>query len=316
MFRDGKFKKHEHINVQFDNGGLGDCIAQMPAIKYIRDYAPNVTLHCWTHDYFVDFAKKLCPGVIIHGLSEAKKKFNPKLASVRMSHPQHTNLGSHMVDVGFHLLADKQVPIEHKNYLSLPTNNIKIDKFKLPDKYIVLSVGFTVPVREMLPSVANGIIDYCKGQNIPVVVLGNQITLASSGYTIVGQFKEEINYQDTINLINKTNLLESAAIIARSNGIVGLDNGLLHVAGCTEAPIVAAYTTVRPEHRLPIRHNELGWNCYSIEPPVSLACRGCQSNMIHVYDHDFRKCYYDEVIPSCVKLITADKYIEHIKKLI
>jgi len=296
--------------------GFCDCIAQLPAVKYIRDNAPNITIHLWVPDYFVNLAKKLLPGVYIKSHTEAKKKFNPRLACVKMSNAQVNNFSSHMVDFAFTMIVNKQVDIQHKNYLSLITNTIDIDRFVLPDKYVVLTIGYTAPVREMLPSVANGIIAHCKSKNMPVVLLGNHNTPTGSGHVIIGKFKEEINYDDTINLIGKTNLLEAGAIIAKSKGLIGLDNGLVHLAACTEVPIVVAYTSVIKEHRLPIRHNELGWNCYAIEPPESLECRGCQSNMIHVYNFDFRGCYYEDPIPKCVVSITADKYIEHIDKLI
>lgn len=318
MFRkDKSFKKLEDLNIQFNSGGVGDCVAQMSSIKYMRDNAPNVRMHVWVPDYFVDFARKICPGVMIKSLTDAKTKYKEKMAGVQMHHPlnQHTSMGTHLVDIAFNLLVDKSVPMEHKNYLSLNTSTIDVKRFKLPDEYIVLTVGYTAAVREMLPAAANGIIDYCKGRNMPVVVLGNVASkVGMGGKPIKGNFKEEIKYGDTINLVNKTTLLEAGAIIAHSKCIVGLDNGLLHIAGTTEVPIVCAYTTVKKEHRMPIRHNEIGWNCYPIEPPETLECRGCQSNFIHVYFHDFRECYYGDY--ACVSQITSDKYIEQLEKIL
>lgn len=317
MFRNKTFKKQEHLNVQFNNGGLGDCIANLPAVIYMRDNCPHLIQHVWVPDYFLHLSKKLVPGVYIRSLSEAKDKYKQFIgAGVQMHNDAVTNMGAHMVDIGFQLLCDRQVPIEHKNYPTLNTQNIDIKKFKLPKEYVILTVGFTAPVREMLPSVANAIIDYCKSKNMPVVVLGSHSakTGHTNGHIIKGTFKEEIKFQDTINLVNKTSLTEATAIIAKSKCIVGLDNGLLHLAGLTEAPIIAGFTTVLPEHRLPIRHNEVGWNCYTVEPEQSLECRGCQSRMVHVFDHDFRECYYGDYI--CISQLTADKYINHIEKFV
>jgi ADP-heptose:LPS heptosyltransferase len=315
LFRNGKFKHLEHINVQLNNGGLGDCIAQMPAIKYMKDHCPNLVLHVWAPDYFLNFARRLCPGVMIKSLTDAKIKYKQFIGGgVQMHNPVHTNMGAHMVDVAFNLLVDKQVPIQHKNYLSLKTDTIDIKKFNLPKKYIILTVGFTAKVREMLPEVANGIIDYCKSKDVTIVMLGNEAARTGNGHVIEGNFKEQIKFSETLNLINKTTLIEAGAIIAGAKCIVGLDNGLLHVAGCTETPIIAGFTTVVPEHRLPIRHNEVGWNCYTVEPELDLECRGCQSKFVHVFDFDFRNCYYDDY--KCLPQLTSDKYIEHIKKFI
>jgi ADP-heptose:LPS heptosyltransferase len=317
MFRNGKYKRLEHLNIFYDNGGLGDHIAQMPTIKYMRDNCPNIVQHLWVPDYFLDLAKHLCPGVIIKSVSDAKKPgaVNMHIAGVKMSCPQHSNMAAHLVDVGFHLLANTQVDIKHKNYLTLNNNRIKIEKFNLPKEYIVLTVGFTAEVREMLPSVANEIIAYCKGRNLPVVMLGSQhARVGPHEKPIIGSFKEEINFSDTINLVNKTTLLEAGKIIAESKAIVGLDNGLLHLAGCSDVPIIAGFSSVLPEHRLPYRHNQLGWNCYTVLPDKDLECQGCQSRAIHVYDHDFRFCYYSDKL--CIQQLTSNKYINWLDKVV
>jgi ADP-heptose:LPS heptosyltransferase len=112
----------------------------------------------------------------------------------------------------------------------------------------------------------------------------------------------------------KTTLIEAGNIIAGAQVICGLDNGLLHLAGCTDTPIVAAYTTVRPEHRLPYRHGSLGSGCYVVEPDEDLACRFCQSNMDFEFTHDFRDCFYKDF--KCTKQITADKFIRKLDELL
>ena len=314
MFRNKKYKKLEHVNVLFDSYGFGDYIAFLPVIKYVRDHAPNIVQHVWVRDFFLDLAKNLVPGVIIKPLSKGEKEYNAKMAGVKLDWPNHTTLGTHTTDFGFHVLLDKQVESKFKNYCSLDTSKIDITKFNLPEKYVVLSTGFTSPVREMIPETANGIIDYCKSKGYEVVALGSTDAKSGVGANIKGFFNDKINFDDTICLVNQTSPTEAGKIIAGAKIIVGLDNALLHLAGCTEIPIVGGFTTVDPKHRMPYRHDELGWNYYPVEPNESLECRGCQSNFVHVYDHDFRECYYGDRL--CVTQLTADKYIEQLEKIL
>lgn len=50
---------------------------------------------------------------------------------------------------------------------------------------------------------------------------------------------------------------------------VGSDSALLHVAGCTDTPIVGVFTCAKPEYRLPFRDA-----CVGVVPP-GLDCLGC-----------------------------------------
>lgn len=314
MFRNGKFKKLEHVNVLFDSYGFGDYIGFLPVIKYIRDNAPNVVQHVWVRDFFVGLAKNLVPGVIIKPFSK-NHEYNGAMAGVKLDWPHTSTLGSHTTDFGFATLVDKQnVAPEHKNYCQLNTTKINISKFNLPKDYIVLATGFTSPVREMLPAAANGIIAYANARGLPVVTLGSTDAVSGVGQNIKGFFNAEIEFNKTICLVNKTNPLEAGKIIAESKCIVGLDSALLHLAGCTEVPIVGGFTTVDPKHRMPYRHNQLGWNYYPVTPDESLECRGCQSNFILVYDHNYKECYYGDKL--CVEQLTADKYIVEIEKIL
>jgi ADP-heptose:LPS heptosyltransferase len=82
-------------------------------------------------------------------------------------------------------------------------------------------------------------------------------------------------FEDVIDLRDASPLLESLKIINYAKFIVGVDNGLFHLAGLTQTPIVAGYTTVAPELRMPYRNNKLGWNVGPCVPQSEW--RFCQS---------------------------------------
>lgn len=325
MFRKDIKLPQENVNIQFNNGGLGDHICRMVAIKYIRDTYPYVKLHVYVPDFFVDLAKHLVGGIIIRDYSKGRYLYEEKFAAKQTHNQQCTSMSKHLIDDAFHNLVDKDPTIEFKNYIQLNLNKIDISKFTLPEKFVIITTGFTAEVREMLPNVVNELSDYIIKKGYTPVYLGNRITpVGGKGINgqdaIVGTFKEEIDYSKGIDLIGQTDLLEAGKIISQSKAIFGLDNGLLHLAGCTDVPIVGGFTTVNPLHRMPIRHNTLGWNFFPVVPDQSLECRFCQSNIEFLFDFDFRKCWYkenqhDDII-RCVYELTSQKYIKELEKIL
>ena len=280
----------------------------MSAVKYIRDYLPHVELKLWVPEFFVEMAKHLVPEIEVVSFTE-RQIFQKEYGSVVTACQQHDTMSTHLVDHAFHVLVNKQVEIEHKNYVKLRPEEIDVSRFNLPKEYVVMPTGFTAKVREFTPLLINQIVKYIKKKNynIEIIFLGsNNAPVGGLADAIRGNFNTDIQYHKGINLINRTTLLESAAIIAGAKCILGVDNGLGHIAGTTEIPIVTAYTTVNPMHRMPYRHNQLGWNCYNIIPDDSLECRFCKSNWNLVYNHDFRNCYYEDY--KCKDQLYLDKW--------
>ena len=195
----------------------------------------------------------------------------------------------------------------------MDVTDIEVKSFNLPKKYAVIPTGFTAEVREMIPEAVNGLSKWLNKQAITPVYLGKSNSPLGSGKAINPTFKEGIDYSLGLDLRDQTDLLQSAKIISNAEVIIGLDNGLLHLAGMTQTPIVAGFTTLTPEHRIPYRHNTLGWKCSMVVPDQRLTCRFCQSNTHFILGHDYRKCFYEDYV--CTKSMTADVWIEATKKL-
>ncbi|SQB21857.1 lipopolysaccharide heptosyltransferase II [Citrobacter koseri] len=71
-----------------------------------------------------------------------------------------------------------------------------------------------------------------------------------------------------INAIDRFSALETVALMQRANMLVSCDSGPVMLAAATDIPVVALYSTVAAEHRLPFRRREAGWRCMGID----LAC--------------------------------------------
>lgn len=282
------------VNVNFilNHGGLGDHIATLPVFKYFETQYPWMTPYVYVPDYFLPLIRNMLPNTISRPFSKQKKMFNDDFFARQTQIMQHDTLSTHLTDYAFHTLGNKQVEAKHKNYLKLNLDWIKIDKFNLPEKYVVITTGFTAKIREFLPEKVNAIVRYLNEKNMPVVFLGQKQTYAGiNDFVIIGKFNEEIDYSKGINLVDKTSLLEAGKIIAQSKAIVGIDNGLLHLAGCSDVAIIGGYTSVNPILRNPYRNDILGWNCYNIIPPEDCPERFFQSETDFVFNFDMRNSY-------------------------
>lgn len=323
IFRAGTRLQVENINVLFKETGLGDCISQLPVVKYILDKYDHVSLHMWVPDYIEELARHLLPKVdnlVIKPFSKAEKEYNDKYATIKtiaeMGAPN--GLRMHLTEVAFSNLLQIGVENKYKNYLKIKPEQIDVSNFKLPEKYVVIATGRTSPVREFLPEFINELIEHVNSKGYTPVFLGREDSPtglilgdchAIKNNCIHGKFdKVKIHYDRGINLINKTTLLESLKIINGAKTIMGVDCGLLHLAACTDIPIVGGFTTVDPKTRLPYRNNKLGWNFYSVVPNESLTCRFCQTNMLFVYDHNFVKCFYKDA--KCIDLMKPKIFIQ------
>lgn len=314
MYRENTEHNRIHYNLTLHQGGLGDLISQLPVIKYILENHSHNFYHLWIHEY----AKDLCISLFSHhknltirGLSEISKYKNEIFARSPYAH-RVGNLASHLTEHAFYTMLGRSVENEHKNYIQMEP--IDASQFSVPEKYIVITTGYTSETRQWLAESVNGVTEYIVGKGYTPVYLGKSYTHAYKDTGITGNFTAD--YSNGINLIDKTNLFEAHAIMSGATAVLGLDNGLIHLAGMTSTSIIAGFTTVDPLHRLPYRNDQLGWNCFVVTPTKEeLACIHCQSNMSFApTDHSFTNCFYKDY--KCLELMTKEKWIEQLEKII
>lgn len=305
------FPKNETIYISFNEGGLGDNVARLSAVKYIIDNYSWVTPRLIMPEYFVNFAKQHFPDIWIRSFEEfdKTKKLVP-ITSINSDISQVSIMRQHLVEHAFSTILDLKPEKSAYDYVKTNINDIDISEFNLPEKYIVITCMYTAKVREFPPKVVNDILDYLKFADITPVFLGKTKAKASKRHTIKG--KTDVDMNQGINLMNKTDLLEATAIMGNSICTIGVDNGLLHLAATTDTDIVAGFTTVDPLHRRPQRNGVEGWKFHEVIP--ELDCKFCQSKLNFVYDFRFTNCYEKHM--KCVKEMSAEPFIEKISKIL
>lgn len=313
--------KPQTVNFILMNGGVGDHVGSLVALDYIAKKYPWIKQLVWVPDYFLDFSKHLLrahPQLGIFNYSSMKDWYNPNLPTKTTKWDQVISpMKIHTVDYAFLKLCDENPEDHYKQFLKIKEFPLTID---FPKDYAVITTGFTAEVREWPAVEVNKIIEYLLANKITPVFLGQTQTQTGSRHIIKGTFKDEIHYEKGINLIDQTNLLEAAQIMSNGRVVMGVDNGLLHVAACTKAPIIAGYTTVSPNIRRPYEPIHMsGSSRYRVvEPDMRLECQFCQEKTNFLFGHDYRNCLKagTEQELLCTKQMTANKFITHIKDLL
>ncbi len=193
----------------------------------------------------------------------------------------------------------------HKNtiprYPFKNLNDVDVTKFDINyTKAILITAGYRAYNRkwnsEEFKKLTNHIIE-CG--YTPIFIGKSNINFDSNNpYNI----DNDLDFSSGINLIDKTTLKELIKIMYLSKAIIGIDNGLLWLAGMTNIPIIAGYNIIDPELRKIYRENSL-W--IPIGPDIE--CKYCQSSW-NINGHDFSKCYFNS--NECVNNLTADKFIQ------
>jgi hypothetical protein len=112
------------------------------------------------------------------------------------------------------------------------------------------------------------------------------------------------------DLIDKTTFRELFTIMSQSKVVFGMDSGPLHLAFATDTPVVAGFTNIRPELRIPFRNP--GVQTEAAVTPVS--CQFCQSDW-NLDFHNFQDCPKAMKKPKCTTSMKAEIFIEAFNKL-
>ena len=225
--------------------------------------------------------------------------------------PQYVNpLRMHLTHYASIQLANRVLPLEDMNYLRYPLDKSLIEKFNIDfSKCVAINPVFRSHTRKFLIAELTKICNYIKSKGYQPLFIGRD----EIDYEDKEKSAKVINFDFSqgIDLRNKTTIKEVANIIANCKTIIGVDNGLLHLAAMTEIPIVAGYTVASPEMRLPIRNNVLGYNVYPILPDIE--CQGCQDKW-QLDNHNFNNCYHKHY--NCIRQMTAEKFIKELEKIL
>jgi hypothetical protein len=329
-----KFNPKQKIYLICNTGALGDTVSTFPILKILTERGHIEKMFVdnrYIALYSLFFDKKLIvnlkdamtiipkdkitpdipQSVINPHTGEASFLSYPLIPNIPVVYslnPRPSSIHMHLVDCFSSSICDAILKDTEKNY---PLVNIK----KLPKNpikaknYVVITYGATSEVKKMLPEVFNGLKNYFNEKGFKVVVIGKRDFKLRCGDKLVDPNFEGVDLNNCIDMIDKTNFPQALRIIYDAKMIIGLDNGLLHLAGLTNTPIVVAYTYADPYYLLPFRNGIKGENCKVVEPDE--ACRYCRTSTFCTYGIQFYDCVLGT--QECTKSLTLEKYIEAIE---
>ena len=307
-----KFNPLQKINVLATTGALGDTCATFPTLKILVERGHVEKL--FVDDRYIGLYRLFFPNNILVNLKDAmtvipahevtpdvprdvidpatgEARFldypiNSNIPMVRTMQPFPTSIHSELVDCFSLALCDTILKPEQKNYPKVNPAKLPLNPLKDRD-YVVIAYGATTEHRRMLPEVLVELVDHFKTQHVEAVLLGKRDhELSCSGVRTKPTF--DAFPDGVVDLIDQTTIPEALAIIQDAQIVIGLDNGLIHLAALTDVPIVAGYTTVDPFYRLPYRHGEKGWGCFVVKPTSE--CKYCQTDTFATYGINFLRC--------------------------
>lgn len=301
------------MNFIFLNGGFGDYCCWMPAIQWLCSEATWIRGNLIVPTYFLEFAEyfikkyhkwTLCDYKSLEQIPNVNEM--PFRGPVELQRESLNATGAHLLTCGWVYFTNKEkAPKGWEHYPHIEQNYL--DALPLPDeaksleakKYIVMTTGMTTNSRKAPPGGWIPVIDYVVSKGYTPVFLGKDVMVTGNQANIRTSFDPSIDFAKGLDLRNKTTIMQAASIMSRAACVVGHDNGLLHLAACTDVPIVFGYNIASPEHREPSR--KIGKIYNVLLEPGELACYLCQSHFNFKIGFNFRECHWGDTL--CQKML-------------
>lgn len=299
--------KTKTVNFVLAKSGLGDILNFLPALNWIAETQPHVNgvIYCndWLELVAKHFFNKFSTWRIrpVEWLAKEVVQRTPTYF-IDQTRGYVNPAGAHLVDLGFIYFTNQATaPVGFSHLLQFDDSLRKAQITSGVGKYAVITPVATCSNRGMDVFLFDKLKTHTLSLGLEVVVLGKETNPPTK------------DYSRCINLINKTSLMEAASIIQNAALVIGVDNGLLHLAGMTKTPIVFGYTTVSSKLREPRRPHGV---CVNVEIPESLLpCISCNEKMRFTFSHDFKYCFYKD--DKCVEILSqSDLWFKAIDEIL
>lgn len=319
---DGRIKERRTLDsfcFMLNTFAMGDVIAAVPVVKYMIDNfytspeSYKVCIKMGFRDLFpfvpdeniIDFDKKdnfwgIPPTFAVGTLN---RKNEPRLVRT-------TPKSIHLSTYASLVFGDRIIPLDELNYVDIPTSHISLSKFNVDfSKAVILVSSYRDETRAWRNESILATALWLKEKGFIPVFIGKtdmDLTLSDAQRPKTALPNDLSPYG--IDLRNKTSLLELVAMFKECKAVCGVDSGPIHLAGTTSAPIICGYTSVAPEHRIPIRKEG---KTYALT--ADIPCISCESRWRSNY-WNFENCYLQHA--ECSKQLTADRFISVLREIL
>jgi ADP-heptose:LPS heptosyltransferase len=131
------------------------------------------------------------------------------------------------------------------------------------------------------------------------------LQLGADFHNFSGKSSRARRVPKAIDWVNQLSIAETAAVISLCDGFLGIDSGLLHLAGAVGIPAVGLFGPVTPSKRLAPSTPAVGVHA----PEDQVTCLGCHHREPRL--HWRKGCPYDI---ACMQLLTPDMAFDAVMK--
>lgn len=263
---------------------LGDCIIATGIIKELKKRNPDKNIFICTKHTYPFLNNEFITGIFSE--KEDILKYCSKTYDLDLcyeSSPKKHRLNSY-ADFVF---GEKNYTREDiRPFINLYVKHI----LEVNHKYVVIHPSATWASRTLSKEVWDKVVDYLLSKNLIVISIGTEKDIK---LTPKNNFHDLSTTKQALNTIHY--------LIDKAKMFVGIDSGMMHIAQCTDTPIVGIFSVANPDvvkYRLD--------NFYIVEPTSK--CKFClQDKTEPVISID---CETNE----CINSVTAESIIDAIKE--
>lgn len=306
----------------FNGGGLGDYINYSAACLWSAQHFPWIHGTIYVSSFLREFLSEIFAPYPNWQVRSGEKVAldsdvcfagpDLNMGGQVINHQLLNATGAHLIDLGFAYYANMcpAPPEATLPYVNYPLKKLHFELRANAGKYVVFTPGAIVSSRCVSGQHLNPLIHWVRDRGYLPVFLGRSEVTPDLNPV----FPDDIDYAAGLDLRNQTTITEAAAVMQHSAAVLGLDNGLLHLAACTDANVLFGYNITGPSHREPRRHPSCRGKTVNITLTKSdLACNHCQDNMKLLIGHTFHRCLYGDL--RCIDLLFADSAARWKKEL-
>lgn len=229
------------ILVLIGSRSVGDTLCAIPTIKHLSEiYNKKIYVYTYQPELLRNY-----PYIILSDNYDVEEG-DLLIETFRPDNYVHTRIDIrqlHSISSGFQLLPEemeiKFYPDEYKN-------------IELPENYIVIHPSKTWPSRTWNKDSWEKLVFELNSINIPVVIIGKDSS--EEGTYHIDKPIYDINVKTGLNLVNKLDIHQTWHILNKSDMIITMDSGILHLAGTTDAHIIQLGSSIDPRFRAPYRN--------------------------------------------------------------
>jgi len=249
------------ISIILSCNGIGDILSSIPSIRYLHNtYGYNIPVFTHNVDIFKNF-----PYIDVYPFDEhVNYQDEFEIISTFQIHKNvHTRVDIrqlHAKELKIELLPSEM----HLEYF--PDEYIEIPE--LPEDYVVIHPSKTWPSRTWNPERWQNLTNKLIKEGIKVVIIGKD----SSERGTYNTEKPVFDIENGINLVNKLNLDQTWHVLDKSNLVITMDSGILHLVGTTDTYFIQLGSSINPIFRTPYRNGKQNYKSSYIQGDCELFC--------------------------------------------